>query len=112
MPCDDFSLRDYSLWSANGRRNRFSATMAQKTLSAAFGEVLKERRQKAGVSQEALAHAAKVHRTYVGLVERGLRNATLDKGDAMARAIGTSLSALVREAERRAKSGQRHGAKG
>ena len=74
--------------------------MVRKTLSTAFGAVLKARREKAGISQEALARAAHVHRTYVGLVERGLRNVTIDKGDALARALGTTLSALVKAAEK------------
>ena len=79
--------------------------MARGTLSAAFGKILQRHRRKAGLSQEALAHAAGVHRTYVGLVERGLRKPTIDVGDAFAQALGTSLSVLIREAERRVRRG-------
>ena len=74
--------------------------MAGDTLSTAFGKVLQRRRLAAGISQEALAHAAGVHRTYVGLVERGLRNPSIDVGHALAGALGTTLSDLIREAER------------
>ena len=74
--------------------------MAGDTLSTAFGKVLQRRRREAGISQEALAHAAGVHRTYVGLVERGLRNPSIDVGHALAAALGTTLSDLIREAER------------
>ena len=74
--------------------------MAGETLSTAFGKVLQRRRRAAGISQEVLAHAAGVHRTYVGLVERGLRNPSIDVGHMIADALGTSLSALIREAER------------
>ena len=77
--------------------------MAGKTLSTAFGKVLQRRRRAAGISQEALAHAAGVHRTYVGLVERGLRNPSIDVGHSLATALGTTLSNLIREAERSAK---------
>nr|WP_156229587.1 helix-turn-helix transcriptional regulator [Corynebacterium comes] len=35
---------------------------------------MKEVRQAVGVSREALAHAARLHRTYVSSVERGERN--------------------------------------
>ena len=72
-----------------------------QTLSAAFAAVVRRERQAAGLSQEALAHKAGLHRTYVGLIERGLRNPTLQVGYALARALGTSLSELVRQAERR-----------
>lgn len=77
--------------------------MVRETLSNAFGRVVQHRRRTAGLSQEALAHQAGVHRTYVGLVERGLRKPTIDVGDALALALGTSLSQLIREAERKVK---------
>lgn len=77
--------------------------MAGDTLSTAFGKVLQRRRLAAGISQEALAHAAGVHRTYVGLVERGLRNPSIDVGHSLAAALRTTLSDLIREAERSVK---------
>lgn len=69
-------------------------------LSLGFARVLKRHRAKKGLSQEALAEAAGVHHTYVGLVERGKRNPTLDVADRLAHALGKNLSALVVEAER------------
>ena len=42
-----------------------------------FGDRLKEIRLKNDVSQEALAAAADLHRTYVSSVERGERNISL-----------------------------------
>ena len=77
--------------------------MARETLSNAFGKVVQRHRRTAGLSQEALAHQAGVHRTYVGLVERGLRKPTIEVGDSLARVLGTSLSQLIREAERKVK---------
>jgi ribosome-binding protein aMBF1 (putative translation factor) len=41
-----------------------------------FGEVVRNVRLLRGLSQEALAHQAQVHRTFVGRVERGETNAT------------------------------------
>ncbi len=79
----------------------FQPTMGRESLSATFGTVVRHHRIAEGLSQEALAHRAGVHRTYVGLIERGLRKPTIEVGDALARALGTSLSELVREAERR-----------
>ncbi len=75
--------------------------MGRTSLSAAFAEVVREQRAKRGVSQEDLAHDAGLHRTYVGLIERGLRNPTIEVGHALALALGTTLSDLIRRAERR-----------
>ena len=75
--------------------------MGRRSLSAAFAEVVREQRAKRGVSQEDLAHDAGLHRTYVGLIERGLRNPTIEVGHALALALGTTLSDLIRRAERR-----------
>lgn len=42
-----------------------------------FGERLREIRTKKGVSQEALAELAGLHRTYVSSIERGERNISI-----------------------------------
>lgn len=52
--------------------------MGAKTIPEAFGEVLRECRAKAGCSQEALALKAELDRTYISLLERGLRQPTLE----------------------------------
>jgi len=46
-------------------------------IEAAFGGVLRELRVKAGLSQEELASQSGLHRTYVSLLERGLRTPSL-----------------------------------
>lgn len=53
-------------------------------------------RQAAGLSQEALAHRAGLHRTYVSSVERGQRNVSLENIFALARALGVQAADLVR----------------
>jgi transcriptional regulator with XRE-family HTH domain len=68
--------------------------------SAAFAQVVRRHRTRKGLSQEAVAEAASIHHTYVGLVERGERTPTVEVAERLARALGKSLSALVREAER------------
>ncbi len=76
--------------------------MGPTSLSAAFAEVVQELRAKRRLSQEDLAHDAGLHRTYVGLIERGLRNPTIEVGNALALALGTTLSDMIRRAERKA----------
>ena len=43
----------------------------------ALGWVIRNRRIEIGLTQEAFAQKAKLHRTYVGSVERGVRNIAL-----------------------------------
>lgn len=75
--------------------------MARLTLSRAFGLVLREHRRKAGLTQEAFAFRAKVHPTYVGLIERGKRKPALDSAQRLATGLGLALSSLIAEAEKR-----------
>ena len=49
----------------------------RKPFLRAFGARVRQRRLDLGLTQEALADRAGLHRTYVGMVERGDRNPTL-----------------------------------
>jgi len=66
----------------------------------AFGASVRQRRQSFGLSQEALAHACGLHRTYVGGVERGERNVSLLNMVRLAEALSLKLSQLVETMER------------
>jgi transcriptional regulator with XRE-family HTH domain len=46
-----------------------------------------------------LAELASIHRTHVGLLERGQRGASLDVAKALARALDEELSTLIAETE-------------
>lgn len=74
--------------------------MGRPTFAIAFSRVLQRERAARGLSQERLAHEAGLHRTYVGLIERGLRKPTIQVAYALARALGVPLSDLIREAEK------------
>ena len=48
-----------------------------------------------GLSQEALADLADLHRTYVGSIERRERNVSLDNVERLAAALGVDISDLL-----------------
>lgn len=60
-----------------------------------FGEQLREARRTAGLSQEALADLAGLHRTYIGSVERGERNVAIGNCYALADALQRPLHELL-----------------
>jgi DNA-binding XRE family transcriptional regulator len=70
-------------------------------LERIFGQVVREVRLKVGISQEELADRAGLHRTYVSLLERGKRNPSLNVIQALAAALGTTMTFLVSEVEAR-----------
>ena len=61
-----------------------------------FARLLKTERLAKGISQEALAELAGLHRTYVGSVERGERNIAVDNMEALASALELDISALLK----------------
>jgi len=65
---------------------------------------VRQARNAAGLSQEELAVAANVDRTYISQVERGKQNVTVVVLSRLARAVGTTASALVSEAQRMAEA--------
>ena len=73
--------------------------MAKTTFTSRFGAVIRKRRTSLGVSQEEFADQAGLHRTYISLVERGLRNPSLTVIERLAVALGTKASTLIQEVE-------------
>lgn len=60
-----------------------------------LGRNLRRLRQAKDLSQEAYAHEAGVHRTYVSDLERGARNPTIIVVEKLAGALGVSASSLL-----------------
>ena len=73
------------------------------TLRARFGAAVRRLRTAEQLSQEAFADRCHVHRTYMGAVERGEVNISLDNIQKIARALSIPVSALFAEAERSSK---------
>lgn len=69
-------------------------------LQHAFGKVVRRRRAKARLSQEALADKAGLHRNHIGLLERGLRMPSIEIVRKLAVGLDTTMSSLIRELER------------
>ena len=60
-----------------------------------FGERVRKTRQALGISQEELAFRSGLHRTYVGSVERGERNLSLENIFVFAKSLGCAPSDLI-----------------
>ncbi len=75
-------------------------------LLRAFCQVVQERREYLGISQEELAHRASLHRTYISDIERGSRNISLRSLIRLAKALELSASGLIKVAERKVKVAQ------
>ena len=63
-----------------------------------FGAAVRTARKDLGISQEALADACGLHRTYVSSVERGERNVSLVNIVIIANALGLTGSELLQNA--------------
>lgn len=64
-----------------------------------FGKVLRELREKNKISQEKLAEFCDLDRTYISLLERGLRQPTITTIFKIAGALHISPSDLIRKVE-------------
>ena len=65
------------------------------TLRDKFGAAVRARREKLGFSQEQLAELAGMHRTYVGSIERGERNVSLENIVKLCKALRIKPSSLM-----------------
>lgn len=60
-----------------------------------FADNVRRLRNEIGISQEELAERAGVHRTYVGMLERGEKNVTIYNIERIADALGVAPSILL-----------------
>ena len=71
------------------------ARRSGKSARLIFAASMRKLRKEHGLSQEALADRSDVHRTYVGSVERGERNISIDNMERIANALGVKLRGML-----------------
>ena len=64
-----------------------------------LGLAIRKRRETLGLSQETLAEASDCHRNYIGTVERGAQNITIDMLTRFADGLKCKGSDLLKEAD-------------
>jgi transcriptional regulator with XRE-family HTH domain len=75
--------------------------VAYRSFIHRFGLRIRTLRLQRGLSQEALADAARLHRTHISLIERGERAVRLETVAALAAALGVQPSELMPKLEGR-----------
>lgn len=63
-----------------------------------LGKVIRSKRKALGFSQESFADACELHRTYIGSIERGERNVSLENICKIAATLGIRPSELFKDA--------------
>lgn len=72
-------------------------------LESIFGNVLKEVRTEKKISQEKLAEYCDLDRTYISLLERGLRQPTLTTIFKLSKALDIAPNQLIKKVEEKFK---------
>ncbi|GAA0874199.1 helix-turn-helix transcriptional regulator [Wandonia haliotis] len=62
-----------------------------------FGDRIRDYRKKNNMSQEELAEKARLHRTYIGMIERAEKNITLINIEKVANALEINLSEIFND---------------
>jgi transcriptional regulator with XRE-family HTH domain len=65
-----------------------------------FGRIVRRYRERLGLSQEAFADFAGIHRTYVSSIERGKVQVSIGIAEQLALALGVPLSEVWLDVER------------
>ena len=71
-----------------------------KQLRYEIGRTIRRVREEAGYTQESFADAIKVHRNYMGSVERGETNITLDRLEQIANGLDLTVAELLQLTEK------------
>jgi transcriptional regulator with XRE-family HTH domain len=75
--------------------------MKERPISHVFGERIRHLRTEKGLSQEQLAELADLHRTFIGRIERGETNVTLENIKKLSRGLRVHIAKLFEGPEKR-----------
>ena len=81
-------------------RLQVSILLQMEQIEKKFGETVRALREKQGLSQEAFAIEAGIHRTYVSSIELGKVQVSIRIADQLAEALGVPLSTIWRRIEK------------
>ncbi len=74
--------------------NLLKRGIMDKDILKVFGAKVREIRLSRDLSQEDLAHLANLHRTYIGMIERGEKNITLLNIEKISKALQLNIKEL------------------
>ena len=75
-------------------------TLSLGEIPQSFGAVLRQIREGRSLSQEQLGFESGYHRTYISLLERGLKSPSLGTIMSLAAALGVTATEMIRRVER------------
>ena len=84
---------------ARPRKDGRKSARAKDPELVAFGRRVLDLREDAGMTQEGLAHAAGLHWTYIGQIERGERNLSYKNVLKLARGLNVDAAELLRSVD-------------
>lgn len=73
--------------------------MENTLLAKQFGSLIRQLRLAQRMSQEEFADCCELHRTYIGLIERGERTVTIETANKLTQPLGITLSQLFLQLE-------------
>lgn len=91
----------------NGRgsiRDGFAPLASMADIRVQFGKAVRRLRKDQDFSQEGFAAEAKINRAYMGKIERGEVNISIDNINKIAQALGLTAGKLMVEADREDRS--------
>jgi transcriptional regulator with XRE-family HTH domain len=75
------------------------SAMGEREKLQIFGAIVRKHRTEQGISQESLANLAGLHRTYISMLERGIRNPSLTVILQIAEALNMRAATLIADIE-------------